>query len=62
MATLKSKPPSDKIKAAKVDELLKKIPVGKKPTNANAQKALDALELVRGEDHKAALRRRGLKM
>ena len=57
-----AKPKAPKVKEPKVDEFIAKIPAGKKPTKANATKALDALEVVKGEPADNALKRRGLKL
>jgi hypothetical protein len=63
MATVKlAKPKNPRKKTIDVDALLAKVPAGpKKPSQANAKKAIDDSEIVIGERLAAVLKRRGLK-
>jgi hypothetical protein len=63
MATVKlAKPKNPRKRVIDVDALLAKVPAGpKKPSQANAKKAIDESEIVVGERLAQVLKRRGLK-
>lgn len=54
------KPPQKK--PGKPDDLIARIPPGKKPSKKQAQDAMDALDMTQGEPLAVALKRRALKM
>lgn len=67
MATKPANPPGQGKKAdpkrpGKPDDLIAKIPTGKKPTKKQAQDAMDALDMTQGEGVARALARRKLKL
>ena len=54
------KPPQKK--PGKPDDLIARIPPGKKPSKKQAQDAMDALDMTQAEGAGVALKRRALKM
>ena len=58
--TNNGKPPQKK--PGKPDDLIARIPPGKKPSKKQAQDAMDALDMTQAEGAGVALKRRALKM